>query len=131
MAAGKHNFTIEQGADFDPFITYRNPPVDPINDPDTPGAPIDITGFGARMQVRTASKNGTIVLDLDIAGSEIVLTDPVNGQLQIQVPAATTAALTAAQFTPIAFYDLELIDLSGRVIRLLEGTVKFSAEVTV
>ena len=131
MAAGKHNFTIEQGADFDPIITYRNPPADPINDPDTPGAPIDITGYDARMQVRTGSKTGTLVLDMNIGNGEIIILDAVNGQFQFQVDAAATAALTEAEFDPTGFYDFEIIEPGGKVIRLLEGTVQLSTEVTV
>lgn len=131
MAAGKHNFIIEQGSDFNPIITYRNPPADPDNDPDTPGAPINITGFTIRMQVRTGSKTGTLVIDINTGGGGIVITDGPNGQFQLNVPAATTAALTASQFSPQAFYDLEIVDLSGVVTRLLEGTVRLSEEVTV
>ncbi len=130
MAAGKHDFTIEQGADFNPIITYRNPPPDP-NDPDTPGAPIDVSGFDARMQVRTGSKTGTIVLDMTIANLLIVILDGPNGQFQFDVDAVATAALTAAEFSPNAVYDFEIVDLSGVVIRLLEGAVGFSENVTV
>ena len=130
MAAGKHNFTIEQGADFNPIITYRNPPPDE-NDPDTPGAPIDISGFDARMQVRTGSKTGTIVLDMTIANLLIVILDGPNGQFQFDVDAVATAALTAAEFSPVAVYDFEIIDLAGVVTRLLEGSVAFSENVTV
>lgn len=130
MAAGKHNFTIQQGADFNPIITYRNPPPDP-DDPDTPGAPIDITGFDARMQVRTGSKTGTLVLDMNITNALIIILDALNGQFQFDVDAAATAALTSAEFSPSAFYDFEIIDTGGVVIRLLEGNVLFSEEVTV
>lgn len=130
MAAGKHNFTIEQGADFNPIITYRNPPPDP-DDPDTPGAPINITGFAIRMQVRTGSKTGTLVLDMSTGGGEIVIIDALNGQFQFAVGAAATAALTPAEFSPSAFYDLEIVDGGGIVTRLLEGNVFFSTEVTV
>ncbi len=83
------------------------------------------------MQVRTGSKTGTLVLDINTGNSGIVITDAVNGQFQLAVDAVTTAALTASQFSPQAFYDLEIVDLSGVVTRLLEGTVRLSEEVTV
>lgn len=140
MAAGKHNFLIEQGADFIQTIQFLTPPVDPINAPDTPGPPVDITGWDARMQVREGPDRagGTIILDLDIVGGEISLVTPeTDGTFQVAVTAAVTAALTAAQFANGAFYDFEAIDtpgilgVAGAVYRLIEGTVKFSENVTV
>ena len=41
MAAGKYNFTIEQGATVDFEIAYT----------DSNGDPIDLTGYDARMQL--------------------------------------------------------------------------------
>ncbi len=130
MAAGKHNFKIEQGADFDPIIQYLNPPPDPDNDPDTPGAPIDITGFDARMKVRTGSRTGVVFLDLTIGNGLIIILSTSLGQFQIQVDAATTDALTTADFDGGAFYDFEIIDTASKVIRLIEGSVRFSLNVT-
>ncbi len=130
MAAGKHNFKIEQGADFDPIIQYLNPPPDPDNDPDTPGAPIDITGFDARMKVRTGSRTGVVFLDLTIGNGLIIILSTSLGQFQIQVDAATTDALTTAYFDGGAFYDFEIIDTASKVIRLIEGSVRFSLNVT-
>lgn len=130
MSAGKHNFRIEQGADFDPIIQFLNPPPNPDTDPDTPGDPIDITGFDARMKVRTGSKTGTTFLDIDISGGGIIILDALLGQFQIQVDAATTDAMTTSQFEGGAFYDFEIIDLASRVIRLIEGSVRFSENVT-
>jgi len=69
MSAGKFNFLIEQGADFIETITFLEAPVDPISDPDTPGPPVDITGWDARMQVREdPGPGGTIILDLTVSG---------------------------------------------------------------
>ena len=129
MAAGKHNFKIEQGADFDPIIQYLNPPPNPDTDPDTPGAPIDITGFDARMKVKTGSKTGVAFLDLTI-GSGIIILNASLGQFQLQVTAAETDALTEADFLGGAFYDFEIIEVGGKVIRLIEGTISFSVNVT-
>jgi len=131
MAAGKHNFKIEQGADFDPIIQYLNPPPNPDTDPDTPGAPIDITGFTARMKVRTGSKTGVIITGLDlVTPTGIIILNASLGQFQIQVDATTTDALTTADFLGGAFYDFEIVEVGGKVIRLIEGTVSFSENVT-
>lgn len=140
MSAGKHNFLIEQGADFIQTVQFLTPPVDPINAPDTPGPPVDITGWDARMQVREGPNKagGTIILDLDITGGEISILAPAsNGTFQIAVDDATTAALLASQFAQGAFHDFEAIDtpgvlgIAGAVYRLIEGSVKFSENVTV
>jgi len=139
MSAGKHNFLIEQGADFIQTIQFLTPPVDPINAPDTPGPPVDITSWTARMQVREdPGPGGTIILDLDTVGGEITIVAPAtDGTFQVAVTAAATAALTAAQFASGAFYDFEAVDvpgvlgIAGAVYRLIEGSVKFTENVTV
>jgi hypothetical protein len=130
MAAGKHNFKIEQGATFDPIIQYLNPAPDPDNDPDTPGAPIDITGYDARMKARTGSKTGTVFLDLTIANTGIVILSEPLGQFQLAVDDTTTGSMVEADFEGGAFYDFEIIDTAGKVIRLIEGTISFSVNVT-
>lgn len=138
MAAGKHNFVIEQGADFIETIEFREAPVDPINDPETPGPPVDVTGWDARMQIREKpGPGGTIILDLTLTAGDITIPSGTDGVFQVAVDAATTAGLTAAQFAKGAFYDFEAIDtpgvlgVAGAVYRLIEGRVKFSANVTV
>lgn len=138
MAAGKHNYLIEQGADFIETIQYLSPPVDPDNDPETPGPPIDITGWDARMQIRESPGfGGTLIADLTTGGGEITLLDAANGIFQVRIPEATTAAYTNAQFTPAAFYDFEAIDTpgsegpAGAVYRLIQGRVKFDRNITV
>jgi hypothetical protein len=140
MAAGKHNFLIEQGADFIPTIQFLTPPPDPVGAPETPGPPVDIVGWDARMQVREgpAKAGGTIILDLTLGAGEIAILSPsTDGTFQVLVTAAVTAALLETQFTNGAFYDFEAIDtpgvlgIAGAVYRLLEGRVKFSENVTV
>lgn len=138
MSAGKHNYTIEQGADFIETVEFHEAPVDPDNDPDTPGPPVDVTGWDARMQVReTPGPGGTVILDLTLTGGEISIPNGVDGIFQIAVTDTVTAALTAAQFAEGAFYDFEAIDtpgelgIAGAVYRLIEGRVKFRENVTV
>lgn len=138
MAAGKHTYLIEQGADFIEVIEYLNPPVDPINAPLTPGPPIDITGWDARMQIREGSvpPGGTLIADLTTGGGEITLPGPLLGQFQVRITTALTTLMTATQFASGAVYDFEAIDTpgsigpAGAVYRLLQGGVKFSENVT-
>ena len=135
MEAGKFNFLIVQGSDFIETIQFLEAPPDPL-DPDTPGPPVDVTGWSARMQVReTPGPSGTIILDL--GASEITIPSGTDGVFQIHVDEPTTKALTAAQFAKGAFYDFEAIDtpgvlgIAGAVYRLVEGRMKFKENVTV
>lgn len=114
--AGTLHITIEQGATFNPVLTWK----------DQAGALIDLTGYTARMQVRpTVDDTGTPLLDLDTTNGKIVLGGTA-GTITFAVPAVDTAALVFDE----AVYDLELIDGAGEVTRLLKGDVYLSPEVT-
>lgn len=114
--AGAHHFTLEQGATFRRVITWR----------DDDGNLVNLTGYTARMQVRRIPGDTTL-LELTTANGRISLGGSA-GTITLLVTAAVTAALTK---WPSAVYDLELIDGSGTVTRLLEGKMRFSPEVTV
>ena len=115
---GRHDFTIRQGGTLALTITYKSGP--------SPGTPVDISGYTARMQIRATLVSTTVLLELTTENSRIVLTDPTNGVLQLQVTAADTAALDFDR----AVYDLELISGAGAVTPILEGIVYLSKEVT-
>ena len=55
MAAGKYNFTIEQGATTDFEIVYK----------DSDGNPIDISGYTARMDLRATPGADTSLIILN------------------------------------------------------------------
>lgn len=89
------------------------------------GKPVDLTGFTARMQIRRNIADASAVLDLTTANGGITLGGAA-GTIRILATATATAALTISA----GFYDLELIDGAGAVLRLLQGTVTVSKEVT-
>jgi len=89
------------------------------------GKPVDLTGYTARMQVRAKVTDTATVLDLTTANGGIVLGGTA-GTIRILATAAQTAALTIAS----GFYDLELIDGTSAVRRLMEGAVTLSKEIT-
>ena len=116
MSAGQRDITIEQGATFVlPFVWK-----------DGNGNPVDLTGYTARMQVRSEHSSSDKLLDLSSPSSGIVIDEP-NGKVTVTATAAQTAALSAPQ---LAVYDLKLTDGAGKVTRVVEGKARITPEVT-
>lgn len=86
--------------------------------------PQDLTDYTARMTIRDRV-GGTVLAALTSAGSEILL-DVAAFTITIVISATATAAYTWTK----GVYDLELVSPSGRVTRILSGTVTLSKEVT-
>ena len=132
MAAGKYNFTIEQGATTDFEIVYK----------DSTGTPIDISGYTARMDLRAtpgatsshltlSSSLGPCGTGLNLSGSGgLTASKPLtSGSIGIFISAVSSSALSFTE----ASYDLEIVSGSGNcavVTRLIEGKVTLSKEVT-
>lgn len=115
MAAANYNFTIEQGVTHVKVITYA----------DADNNPINITGYSARMQMRPTI--GSVVKYLDLTSSPavgIAINGPL-GQITVTISAATSSTVPTD-----GVYDLEIVDGSGAVTRLLQGTITVSPEVT-
>jgi hypothetical protein len=117
MSAGKYNFTIEQGAKFTRSFTWK----------DANGSPINVSGYSFRLMARTGIDDTTTVISLS-TGNGITITDGPGGKFQVSMTASQTAALSFQA----ALYDIEAVPPSGEAdaIRLLEGTVNLSREVT-
>jgi|TARA_R100000482_G_C5011177_1_gene95718 hypothetical protein len=131
MAAGRYSFVIEQGATTNFEIQYK----------DTNNNPIDLSDYTGRLQIRStyAQDSGELYLTLsssrnpdgtglNFSGSN-GSTPPTSGSIGIYIAACTSSALTFNE----AKYDLEIYSGSGHcpyTVRLLEGNVKLSKEVT-
>lgn len=115
MAAASHDITIEQGATFQMNLVWK----------DSGGTPINLTGYSARMQVRRTYKADTAMLSLTSPDGGITLGGAL-GTISIVASATQTAAMEPL----IGVYDLELVNPSGVVTRLMEGAVTISPEVT-
>jgi hypothetical protein len=87
--------------------------------------PVDLTGYTARMQVRASAAATAVLLDLTTENGGITL-GGTDGTITCTSSATQTAALTFGT----GVYDLELVDGSGVVTRLAEGSVCVSREVT-
>jgi hypothetical protein len=88
-------------------------------------APVDITGYTARMQARANVSSEDILLDLSSGGGEIVV-DSTAKTITVTIEAADTAALE----WKAAVYDLEMVAADGAVTRLLQGGLTVVPEVT-
>jgi len=113
--SGSYNITCDQGATFKRTITWTNQARTPYN----------LTGYTARMQVRSTVSASNVELELTTSNSRITLGGAA-GTINLTVPAVTTAALTPGLYV----YDLELISAGGEVTRLIEGNFNVKAEVT-
>ena len=127
MAAGKYNFTIEQGTTVKLELAYK----------DSSGSAIDLSGYGGRMQIRPDyadnTKTSYIYLSsslsadgsgLNFSGSN-GLNPPTSGTIGLFISAVSSSTLNFDS----ALYDIEL--QSGSVVtRLLQVTIKLSREVT-
>jgi len=115
--AGKYKIICEQGATLRRTLgiaTAGNTPV-----------PWVLTGYSARMQVRSAIEAPTVVIELTTTNGRLAI-GSTPGQLLLVVSATDTAALTAASYV----YDLEVEAPSGEVTRLLEGAFVVKRNVT-
>lgn len=95
------------------------------NEDGTKGDAIDLTGFTARMQIRENVEDAAFIIELTTENGRIELNNPT-GAINLTIAAADTEGLDFE----FAVYDLELIDGSGVVTRLLEGCVSLKLEVT-
>ena len=111
--SAKHEILIQQGADFNLEINWK----------DGDNVPIDLTGATGRMQVRPNVNSATTLLDLT---SEITFPDPTQGEISINVSNTVTTNLLPGRHV----YDLEIVESSGKVTRLLEGVARITPEVT-
>jgi len=131
MSAGRYPIYIEQGANLDFEIRYT----------DSAGAPDDLSGYGARMQIRQNVDSSTPYLilssslqpdgtGLNMSGSHS-LKSPTSGSIGVFISACTSSLLN---FDGDAVYDLEIyIPYDGDcnyVTRLIQGPVRLSKEVT-
>lgn len=130
MSAGRYSLYIEQGTTVNFEIQYK----------DVAGNPVNLTGYGARMQVRPTVDSSTVYLSLssslqpDGTGLSMSGSAPYkplsSGSIGVYIASCTSSMLN---FTD-AVYDLEIFIPNGTdcptVTRILQGPVRLSKEVT-
>lgn len=115
MAAGKYDFSIEQGASFTLSLVYK----------DANGNPVNLTGYCARLVWKTNNSTETFTTETVNTNYRFDI-DESNGKLILQFPASTTNNFNF----PNAKYDIELQSPNDFYIgggkyttRLISGTV--------
>jgi hypothetical protein len=93
----------------------------PVLDPN--GSNVNLSGMTARGQIRTHAASPTVLYEWSTGANNLAFS---GNDVVITVPAATSSAWTWRT----AQYDLELVDGSGNVTRLVEGHVIVHPEIT-
>lgn len=120
----KYNLEMWQGATFTMTITVK----------DSAGNVQNLTGYTARMQLRTSYGAGSATESLTTSNGEITVT-AAEGNLAFLLSATRTAAIPVDYNNgkppkTVYVYDLELVDNAGVVSKLLYGDVNVYGEVT-
>ena len=111
------NLTIYQGATYQKSWYLTNT---------SDGSLYNILNWTARMQIRAKKKDSAYLLELTTENGGITLTVTAEySMITLYISPTDTAALTSG-----GVYDLELVDPQGDVIRIMEGSVTLSTEVT-
>ncbi len=118
MPAGKYNFTIEQGTKFSRDFTWKNADRTPVN----------ISEYSFRMMARHKHDDIDPIINLSTfePPGGISIVDAANGRFRISLSQAQTTALSFNE----AIYDIEATPPGDEAIRILEGKINLSKEVT-
>lgn len=114
--ASRQNLVVYQGADFRRALEFK----------DGANVLINLTGYVFRGQARTSvtasspSFSFTFTLRNQTTNS---------GYVDMHIAAAATSALALTKETNY-FYDIEMVNSSGDITRIMEGQVKVYPEVT-
>lgn len=88
--------------------------------------PVDLTGYTARMQIKTKLADTTNLLELTSSPAAGLTVDNVAKTITITLTAAQTAALTFKT----AVYSLEMVSSATVVTEILSGTLTLDKEIT-
>jgi hypothetical protein len=110
------NFEIKQGSEWSRTIILK----------DDTETVINLTGYTAKMQIRKFKSTTSLLYDdLTSSNGRITIT-PLAGQLVLNIPSNVSDLY---RFTS-AYYDLEIVDASSLVTRILEGKITINKNVT-
>ncbi len=120
MTAGEADLVCDQGATFNVLVTYKN----------SSGSAINLTGYGARMDIRYGQiTDSDILLALGASNSYVTISNASNGQITINIPANVTDNFNPQTY----YYDLEIFNTNVSptfVDRVIMGTFEVTPQVT-
>lgn len=124
MAAGLLDIVIDQGATFALSVQWT----------DNDGNGINLTGYEARAQIRSAfaDAGGDVLVDIPYVplllpvSTGVGIQTPASGEMLIQIRAEDTQDLPAGSWV----WDMEVESSAGEVTRLLMGSALVRPEVT-
>lgn len=130
LRAPEYLLLFDKGKTLDPIFFYYAPDFSVIN----------LTGWTARMQARATIDGSTVLTgfdlttendglaivtgDCELEKEEITIVDCYGVQLNV------SATVTAAIAWTTAYFDLELVTPSGKVLPFVKGTLQAENEVT-
>lgn len=108
-----HNFTITQGADLSHQLTWQ----------DANKAPIDVTGYTARLIAKENDATDPILIDLTEVNGGIVVGN-TNGTFTVVMSEIATAALDFDR----ANYEIYITSPASFKTRFIQGVITLSKE---
>jgi hypothetical protein len=111
MSSAYTDLSIDAGTDFETTL-------DLIADD---GTPINITGYTFRSQIRKSYYSANVTANITVT-----ITDATNGNTTLSIDAANTANIFPGRYV----YDVNMIDASSTVSRIVEGIVTITPGVT-
>lgn len=114
MTPGKYNFICPQGSTFSKQLTWK---ID--NDL------VNLESYTARMQVREKHSSRVAIVDINTENGGITLGGE-EGTISLYISDEQTENIIAKDYV----YDLEIVEPSGNVYRIIEGKFLVTPEVT-
>lgn len=120
MTAGRLDLLIEKGSTFRKTLTWKTRDLETGEE-----TPVDLTSYSARAQFRETHESPVPFFDLSQENGGIEL-NTSTGEITLFIPAEVS--------TPVVYssgvWDLEVFQGTDTVIRLVQGKVKLTPEVT-
>lgn len=116
MTAGIYHIHIEQGADLNLTFTVK----------DSTGSAVNFSGYSAvRSKFKRKFTDNSALIEANNTNSRLTF-GGTTGTIVMAIPASVTSGLTVSE----GIYDIETVDGSGGVNRVLQGSFEVSPEVT-
>lgn len=138
MTPAKYPLKFRRGADWHKVFTHRGVAGYRADDTPIPGAPFDLTGCTARMQIRSDLESPVVLDTLDTENGRLVLVNrlvdlenPLSGYVLGGIDMIFPNAVSSAYAWSDAVYDLEIIRSNGWVDCMIETSpISLTGEVT-